>query len=493
MRLKMKKKDELILFIIAFIIIFFSILAKPINNLDEIWNYNFARNIADGLIPYKDFNMLQMPLLPIISGIILKYTFNEIIITRILAGFLCATIMLLVYKILKILDVKKELAVLITGIITLLMLEYYCLDYNFATLLIVLLIIYNEIKFYKRDKNIIKANIKQDILLGIMAGIAILLKQNTGILVIIAMLANKLFFIKNKQDLKEYLKSFLFRLMPILILISLMIIYLIYNNCFNDFVNYSIKGVSEFSNYIPYKKLLKLDITGLFALLVPITFGIVIYKIIIKRDKDKALYFLLIYGLAMFVVAFPISDKIHFYIGAIPTIVLMSYLLSSKITNIIENKMYRFCFYYVKATIYVSLLAYVIINSGTYLVNKHNYSDLAHYQYIIVDEKLEENIEKVDTFILTSKDDVKILDASAALYMIPIDKYNKNYDLLLKGNLGKDGEEKIIAEIESSKDVKYLILQDKYHKNWQTPLQVINNVKENKNKTGTIGDFDIYE
>ena len=36
MRLKMKKKDELILFIIAFIIIFFSILAKPINNLDEI-------------------------------------------------------------------------------------------------------------------------------------------------------------------------------------------------------------------------------------------------------------------------------------------------------------------------------------------------------------------------------------------------------------------------------------------------------------------------
>ena len=171
----------------------------------------------------------------------------------------------------------------------------------------------------------------------------------------------------------------------------------------------------------------------------------------------------------------------------------MSYLLSSKITNIIENKMYRFCFYYVKATIYVSLLAYVIINSGTYLVNKHNYSDLAHYQYIIVDEKLEENIEKVDTFILTSKDDVKILDASAALYMIPIDKYNKNYDLLLKGNLGEDGEEKIIAEIESSKDVKYLILQDKYHKNWQTPLQVINNVKENKNKTGTIGDFDIYE
>ena len=401
MRLKMKKKDELILFIIAFIIIFFSILAKPINNLDEIWNYNFARNIADGLIPYKDFNMLQMPLLPIISGIILKYTFNEIIITRILAGFLCATIMLLVYKILKILDVKKELAVLITGIITLLMLEYYCLDYNFATLLIVLLIIYNEIKFYKKDKNIIKANIKQDILLGIMAGIAILLKQNTGILVIIAMLANKIFFIKNKQDLKEYLKSFLFRLMPILILIGLMIIYLIYNNCFNDFVNYSIKGVSEFSNYIPYKKLLKLDITGLFALLVPITFGIVIYKIIIKRDKDKALYFLLIYGLAMFVVAFPISDKIHFYIGAIPTIVLMSYLLSSKITNIIENKMYRFCFYYVKATIYVSLLAYVIINSGTYLVNKQSYSDLAHYQYIIVDEKLEENIEKVDTFILT--------------------------------------------------------------------------------------------
>lgn len=28
---------------------------------DELWNYNFARNILHGRMPYRDFNMLQTP------------------------------------------------------------------------------------------------------------------------------------------------------------------------------------------------------------------------------------------------------------------------------------------------------------------------------------------------------------------------------------------------------------------------------------------------
>ena len=66
----MKQNKNIILNFIIFIIIFFIvasvILTRPLSNLDEIWNYNFARNVADGLIPYKDFNMVTTPLLPFI-------------------------------------------------------------------------------------------------------------------------------------------------------------------------------------------------------------------------------------------------------------------------------------------------------------------------------------------------------------------------------------------------------------------------------------------
>ena len=61
-----------IIFIIIFSMVASIILLKPLNNLDEIWNYNFAKNMADGLIPYLDFNIVTTPLLPFICAIFLK-------------------------------------------------------------------------------------------------------------------------------------------------------------------------------------------------------------------------------------------------------------------------------------------------------------------------------------------------------------------------------------------------------------------------------------
>jgi hypothetical protein len=66
---KEKTKARLIdiaVFGIAILLFLATVLPRNLANLDEIWNFNFARNIANGLIPYKDFNMLQTPLLPFI-------------------------------------------------------------------------------------------------------------------------------------------------------------------------------------------------------------------------------------------------------------------------------------------------------------------------------------------------------------------------------------------------------------------------------------------
>ncbi len=59
---------DIAVFGIAILLFLATVLPRNLANLDEIWNFNFARNIANGLIPYKykDFNMLQTPLLPFI-------------------------------------------------------------------------------------------------------------------------------------------------------------------------------------------------------------------------------------------------------------------------------------------------------------------------------------------------------------------------------------------------------------------------------------------
>ena len=131
--------DVLILFAIAVVAIS-SIFINPISNLDEIWNFNFSRNIADGLIPYKDFNIVQMPLLAIICGAILKIFGTELIFMRCLAVLLMCLTFFMAYKILEKLLPKNGPMFMIVIFLALYK-NVMCIDYNYAVLLIALIMI----------------------------------------------------------------------------------------------------------------------------------------------------------------------------------------------------------------------------------------------------------------------------------------------------------------------------------------------------------------
>ena len=492
-----ERLSNILLYLLIFIVMLSIILLKPAGDLDELWNYNFARNICNGLIPYRDFNMIITPLLSIICGIILKITFNELVVMRILASILCSLIFYMIYRLFRILNIKKEISIIFLFLIGYLFKDVLCIDYNYASLLVTLIIIYNEIKVYKQSNEFIQVNIRQDIFLGILAGLAITLKQTTGLFICIALLGNKLLFVKNKEDFNYYIKSFLYRMIGILISVGLMIIYLIINNALGDFVSYTIKGVSGFSNYISYKNLIKFDLIGILSILVPAMFGYEWIKTI-YFEENRLAYIFLVYGLAMFVVCFPISNEIHFFIGALPIIILTVYEIyniSKKIINNISNKkvykiMIDFIINFITIFIILFISLYSIINLYRFFKETDNFSNLKHFKYINISKGLEMQINIVNEYILKN-DNVIILDASAAAYMIPIDRYNKDYDMFNKGNLGYKGEQKIIEQIMEN-NTQYLILKDEYSKNWQTPMDIIEYVKENKTKIGEIEIFDIY-
>lgn len=497
------KKTKLrngLLYALMLITILSIIILKPINNLDEIWNYNFARNIANGLVPYKDFNMLQMPLLPIICGVILKIFLNELIVMRIIAAFMCAGIIYFSYKILNKLNVKKEVSVICVFFLGWLLKDYFCIDYNFATLFVTLIIINIEISSYKKNTNFFYLNLKTSLLIGVLAGLTLGFKQTSGLLICIATLGNKLLFVRNKNNFKIFLKDFLFRLIGILIPVILILLYLFATNSIQDFINYTIKGITSFSNSLSYKYLIKPNAIGILSVLVPISIIYYWIKTIIM-EKNKEQYILLVYGLGIFVIAFPISDNIHFLIGTEPFIILIQSeiynLLYTLYKRFLSNTKIKFLVYFLmcfaSSIVILGSIIFSVFNLIHYYNQKELLSELSHYKYITIDTRLEEQINRIDKYILNEKKDIKILDATAAIYMIPINKYNKNYDMLLKGNLGENGEENLKQEIGESKNTQYLILKDKFNKNWQTPLDVIEYVKTNKNKIGEIEIFDIYE
>ena len=66
-----KKKINILIELLSIFIIslIFSMIFHELNN-DNVWNYGFAYNIASGLIPYRDFNMVTTPLFPLLESMI---------------------------------------------------------------------------------------------------------------------------------------------------------------------------------------------------------------------------------------------------------------------------------------------------------------------------------------------------------------------------------------------------------------------------------------
>lgn len=110
-----------------------------------------------------------------------------------------------------------------------------------------------------------------------------------------------------------------------------------------------------------------------------------------------------------------------------------------------------------------------------------------------MDEDYIESIKQIENYIKCSESDVYILDACSSLYMIPIDRYNKDFDLFLKGNLGAEGENGQIENIKEMTNVKILIMNNNYSRNWQNPEMVRYYIVNNLEYLETVGRYDVYK
>ena len=489
--------NNIIIIVIIMIIAISSIFTNPVSNLDEIWNFNCARNISDGLIPYKDFNMVATPLMPIICGIGLLIFGKELIVMRVFAVILMCLIFFITYKILEKL-VPKHINMLLLTILLVLFKDVMCIDYNYATLLIALILVYIELKNKKGE--FFRYSFKYNFIIGIIAGIAILFKQSTGTAIACACIGYKIFEIRKKEDIKEFLKIAFTRLLGVIIPVAILLTYIAINGAMKDFISYTILGVRTFSNKKPYSQLFEEKSLTILPYIIPISILVMFIMLFSKKVKEEVCI-LFAYSISTFIVCYPISDKIHFSIGALISFIGLGYIIyeyAIKINlNIIKKPIKIIAFFTITLITYWSLLIN-LYNSGLkinheYLkVSKEN--ELAHFKGIPENVGLKKRINEVDEFIIANKENGKnvyVLDAEAAIYYIPLNMYNKDYDMFLKGNLGADGEERIIKRIQSEENAVYLIKQRGL--NWQNPGNVREYIIGNLNHTGNISAFMIYE
>lgn len=318
-------------------------------------------------------------------------------------------------------------------------------------------------------------------------------------------------FVENKEQFKQYLKIAITRIIGILIPLIILFLYLIISGAFRDFINYAILGISTFSNKIPYLNLFnnkKIEIKIL-SILMPISIILMIIILLItkvlRKDNEKInnLLTILVYSVSIIIVMYPISDEIHFLIGSFISIVGLAYMLSLLCQNIYvqinysrKYKLYKIVSLIIWILIFTLISVKSINNLYVYIKTEKNI-DIQYFKNVEVGDGLKQRINDIDDYILKMEKEgrkVYILDAEAAIYMIPIDKYNKDYDMFLKGNIGKDGEEGQIEKIkQKDESTLYLIRKENMKSNWQTPMNVVKYIRDNLVRIGEISIYEIYK
>lgn len=278
-----------------------------------------------------------------------------------------------------------------------------------------------------------------------------------------------------------------------------------------DFINYAVLGISTFSNKIPYARLLqsdKIEIKVL-SILMPISIMamavvLIITKLLKKENEDiQKILTILIYSFSIIIVMYPISDEIHFLIGSLISIIGLIYLLSilgkkiyKKINYSKKYKVYKIITLIIWILIFAMILTKAFNNLYKYAKTEKN-TEIVHFKNIEIGEGLKQRINNIDNYILEKEQEEKkvyILDAEAGIYMIPIDKYNKDYDMFLRGNIGKNGEEGQIEKIKQREEnALYLIRKENLKTNWQTPVNVVEFVRDNLEKIEEISIYEVYK
>ena len=461
-----------------------------------------------GLIPYKQISMITTPLLPMINSIFLKVVFNGIMTYRVVMGIVFALIVLFIYLIIKELSNKKLLSYICAFFIGTLLIKRFLLDYNYLFLLISLVIAFLEIRDIKKNENF---NFNHNLCVGLLTGLAFLTKQTIGILLIFVMILEVFIYMKKSGfNLKfdKFIKLIGVRILGMMVPIIIFLIYLGVTGAFNDFINYAIKGVREFSNNVPYYRLFDSNdkvvsiISRLFIIVyIPLFITFILECIKNKKLKDELIniYILALCSIPVIAIIYPISDDFHLMVASVFALIIIAYLLIlvlKKIGGFIKIDIFY------KKLLLIGILFIIILISFKNLIIERNINvrenvlvPFKHYEGIYVPDYLNKRIsdvtDKVRVYSNSGRESI-IVDAEAAIYDIVLNRYKKNYDMLLIGNIGENGVEKIINEIKDSHNVYYFVKNPQYTLNWQLPEDIVDYIRNNLKYHETVSVFDVY-
>lgn len=433
----MKKYYKYLLVLLVFIVfLLFNLIICPLY-LDEIWSYGFSNNIYNGLIPYKDFNMVITPFYSILMAIPMFIFGNNLLVFHIENTLIITLLLVLIYKLI------KEKVFLILPLLIFPMSIIFP-NYNLFILFLFILLIYLE----KNNKN--------DYLIGLIIALIFLTKQSIGIFLIPV----SLYYLKDK---KRLFKRFISFLIPVIIFI----IYLLITNSYKEFIDLCILGLFDFG-----KGNSNMNIFFIFSVLLLLLLGY-----LLKRNKKIEYYYLLVF----ISICIPLFDLYHF----------MIYLVAYLIIIIMNDNIFILKPKLIGLTLFIGILSIYIIKSNFNIKYYPNNINLFEYRYI--EKKNINSTKDVIKYMNKYNNKVMFIGPNAYYYKIITNQKINYLDLINTGNFGYNGSEKLLNKVKSlDKDYVFFVSKDEIGKGKQTDQKLIKYIIKNYEKIDEIYLYDIY-
>ena len=429
----MKKTLTLIVLFIFFLL--FNLIISPLN-LDEIWSYGFSYNIATGLIPYKDFNMVITPFYSILMALFLKIN-SSMLFFHIINALIPTSILYLTHKL-----IKEKVFILLPLLIFPLNITFP--NYNLFLLLLFILLIYLE------------KNKKSDLIIGLILSFIFLTKQSVGLFLIPV----SLYYLKDKKKIFKRLITFL---IPVIIFI----IYLLITNSFNRFIDLCILGLFDFGKG-----------NSSFNIFFYITIFLLVVLLLLIKDNKKIDYY---YLLTFISICIPLFDLYHVQIY------LIAYLI---ILFMNSNKLFKPKL--IGITLFIGLLSIYIIKSNFNIKYYPNKLYLFEYRYIS-----EDNIKgskEVIKYMNKYNNKVMFIGPDAYYFKLITKQKINDLDLINTGNFGYNGSNKLLNRVKAlSKDYVFFIKKSELGYGKQTDQNIYKYIINNYKKIDEISNYYIYK
>ena len=295
---------------------------------------------------------------------------------------------------------------------------------------------------------------------------------------------------------KKFFKNQFTKLATFLPCVLIFLVVMYFEGNLLDFIDLCFGSIFEFagSNTSFFVK----NLTYVIAMVVILVFSIFVLKKQKNIDSDfsRNIKFGICLALPLSLNMYPIMNAYHITMGLLFYYIVFVYIIDKTLLSELFSTQSELRIFVV---ILVILLLSFGIRAGHYYIT--HYRNLEHFDkenpfYIAGISK--ENLQRCNKIIHYIKEkeengiNVLVLSHEAAGFMVPLNHNNREFDMLLLGNLGYNGVQKTIEKISKMQNTEFLIFTDEEDCFVQHPKEIRNYIISNFEEIDTILNYTIY-